>query len=453
MGYSSRGRKPIERASKIAHGEIINNPNVVAFLSACTLPSAPEPVDLSPYINQMGEIERHAIRTVIAVDGGCTETYVREEFPSAALTFFTFGPLLFRLDDLYHLNSMRFIAPEDLNALRKIQRYTFVLPTKGIRLTSESSLSASIRRAVYEFFAAPRGPGEEPLIRSLNWFLFRRWQPVPDDDYEEQLEHCPVAECAAAHLTFKWDTPTSYACPACGAPIYLTDLFRLHERIDEDQGAEGIVAYVMSLLEQMVLVHVIRTVWLLKRSLLREILFLKDGPLAFFGLVAPLYKPMRELTDFLVNPPPQVADGDGPYLHLTGIEKSGPFVDHFAAIERHIPVGSIFIPNSRYIYQYIVPGDPAGSIYGRNSYYGNKIFFKAPNADLHVLTVPTGSYPIAPVPADFPDLDIILQLVGQLRCNMYDNALIPIALANKLVSLSDFPSQRILTEFAKGEVK
>ena len=36
MGYSSKGRKPIERASKIAHGEIINNPNVVAFLKACT---------------------------------------------------------------------------------------------------------------------------------------------------------------------------------------------------------------------------------------------------------------------------------------------------------------------------------------------------------------------------------------------------------------------------------
>ena len=42
--------------------------------------------------------------------------------------------------------------------------------------------------------------------------------------------------------------------------------------------------------------------------------------------------------------------------------------------------------------------------------------------------------------------------MAQLRCNMYDNALVPIALANKLVSLSDFPSQRLLTEFSKGEL-
>jgi hypothetical protein len=35
---------------------------------------------------------------------------------------------------------------------------------------------------------------------------------------------------------------------------------------------------------------------------------------------------------------------------------------------------------------------------------------------------------------------------------MYDNSLIPVALANKLVSLSDFPSQRILGTFAKSEL-
>ena len=43
--------------------------------------------------------------------------------------------------------------------------------------------------------------------------------------------------------------------------------------------------------------------------------------------------------------------------------------------------------------------------------------------------------------------------VGELRCSMYDNVLIPVALANKLVSLSDFPSQRILTTFVRQGVK
>lgn len=46
----------------------------------------------------------------------------------------------------------------------------------------------------------------------------------------------------------------------------------------------------------------------------------------------------------------------------------------------------------------------------------------------------------------------ILDVIGQLRCSMYDNALLPIALANKLVSLSDFPSARILEAFARSAV-
>jgi hypothetical protein len=214
----------------------------------------------------------------------------------------------------------------------------------------------------------------------------------------------------------------------------------------------GILSYVMSLLEQVVLVHVIRTIWLMKRSLLSEIIFLKDGPLAFFGLVAPLYKPMRELTTFLLYPPPRAASDGQSCLYLAGIEKSGAFVDHAAAIERRLRPGSVMIPDNDYIYRYIVPGDPTDHVYGSNSYYGNKAFFKSASGDMYVLTIPTGSYHAAPKPSDFPNLDVILHLVAQLHCNMYDNALIPIALANKLVSLSDFPSQRILAEFARGEL-
>ena len=40
MGYASKGRKPIERASKIAHIEIIKNPDVQAYIDRCVLPSA-----------------------------------------------------------------------------------------------------------------------------------------------------------------------------------------------------------------------------------------------------------------------------------------------------------------------------------------------------------------------------------------------------------------------------
>jgi hypothetical protein len=38
------------------------------------------------------------------------------------------------------------------------------------------------------------------------------------------------------------------------------------------------------------------------------------------------------------------------------------------------------------------------------------------------------------------------------KCDMYDNSLLPVALANKLVSLANHPSSRILQKFAKNSL-
>lgn len=196
--------------------------------------------------------------------------------------------------------------------------------------------------------------------------------------------------------------------------------------------------------------HFIHNILNMKEALLRQILFIKDGPLAFFGLVAPLYKPMRELVEFLLSEP---RGQTGPTLRLVGLEKSGAFVEHAAMIESRLHAGHYFVVGDDYIRKYIIPGGDGSTSYGQNTYYGQKIFFRAKTGEMHVATIPATSYTGCPHPENIPHLDEILSLVGELKCSMYDNALIPVALANKLVSLSDFPSQRILTTFARSGVK
>jgi len=448
VGYGSKGRKPIERASKIAHVEIIKNPDVRAYVGRCVLPSAPAPASLDSMLEALGDVDTSGTTAVIAIDGGFTETYVREEYPSASIAFFTFGPLLFDLADLRALDQKRFIAPEDLARLKRIERYTLVLPTKGVRRQDQPSLSATIRRTLYEFFIKARGEDDDKLITSLKWFLFRRWKRNPDDALEQAVEHCPSG-CGQGAMAFRHADPTEKPCPGCGQPVYLTDVFRLHERVDEELGASGIVAYVMTMLEQLVLVHLFHNILeRLKPSLMRNILFIKDGPLAFFGLVAPLYRPMRDLVEHLLSEPGGLT---GPALRLAGLEKSGAFVEHAAAIQDRMKPGSFMVIGERYIRRHIIPGE-AGATYGQNTYYGQKVLFRAPGGEMHVATVPARSYMANPTPNDIPHLEEILTLIAELRCSMYDNSLIPVALANKLVSLSDFPSQRILTAFAKARV-
>lgn len=445
MGYGSKGRKPIERASKIAHVEIIKNPDVQAYIGQCELPSVPNIESLDSMLSQLGEVDTGAVSAVIAVDGGYTETYVLEEYPSASIAFFTFGPLLFELADLRALDRKRFIAPGDLARLKNIERYTLVLPTKGVRRRDQPSLSATIRRTIYEFFIKPRGADDERLVTSLKWFLFRRWKRKADDSIEQVIEHCPSG-CGHGPMAFRFADPPEHFCSRCGQSVYLTDVFRLHERIDEELGAGGITAYVMTMLEQLVLVHLFHSILeRLKPSLMRNIFFIKDGPLAFFGLVAPLYRPMRELVEHLLGEP---AGPTGPTLRLAGLEKSGPFVEHASAIQHRMKPGSYMVIGDQYIRRHIVPGE-ADATYGQNTYYGQKVLFRAPGREMHVATIPARSYLADPKPEDLPHLDEILALIAELRCSMYDNALIPVALANKLVSLSDFPSQRILTTFAQ----
>lgn len=55
-----------------------------------------------------------------------------------------------------------------------------------------------------------------------------------------------------------------------------------------------------------------------------------------------------------------------------------------------------------------------------------------------------------PTRSDFPNLDVVLTNIEQLKCDMYESSLVPVALANKLVSLSNHPSSTILKKIAKG---
>lgn len=452
MAYPSRGRKPIERASKISHAEIINNPDVQTFLEGCRVPKPADESLVTELAIAAPEPESNRVRAVVAIDGGFRETPVREEYPSASITFFTFGPLLFDLQDLRDLDDEPFIAPEDLGRLKRIQRYTLVLPTRNIARDGKS-LRLSVRETLQEFFEAK--PNQDPPLKvALRWLLFRGWRKGEEQPWE--IKRCPNYGCDREGFELKVSDPDRQTCPSCGGPIFLVDALRLHERIDEEQGAGGIVSYVMTTLEQLVLVHVAKALWEIKPSFLREVLFIKDGPLAFFGQTAPLCRPMRELAQFLGSQKESGAAGgeESCLLNVVGLEKSGAFVEHAMQIEDRIPPGHALLLSNEYIYKYIVPGDPTSSDpYGGNTYWGSKLIYKTHEGNVYVATVPTGSFTATPQASDFLNLGEILSILGPLRCSMYDHALIPVALANKLVSLSEFPSSRILETFARERVQ
>ncbi len=443
MGYGKiQGRKPFERASKIAHTEILNNPDVQEFVSACTLPSAP-PGALLAELQQALPTSERRIQSVIAVDGGMTEASVRKEFPSASVAFLTFGPLMLDLKDLGELDRQTFIGPEDMAVLKNLQRYSLVLPAKAVRAPGSPSFVAGVRKTIHSFMADKHAD----LVQALQWLLFREW--LPDVDRERwSIPVCPSCATAGKSTEFRSGGPIVNQCSSCGAEIYISDSLRLYERVDEEQGAGGIMAYLLTTLEQLVIVHIIRSVLKLKPAALREVLLIRDGPLAFFGVVAPLRKPMLELMAYLAD-----KDNGKPSICLVGLEKSGSFVEHAALIAEQLKPSHYVMLDNEYIYKYIQPGDPTGQAFGFNTYYGAKLLFKSSRGDVYVATLPTRRHLPAPKLFDLFNAPEVLTVVGELRCSMYDNALLPVVLANRLVSLADVPSAEILARFARKMVK
>lgn len=441
MGFSSRsGKRPAEYASKSAHGHVVLDKAVQAFLKGCQLPKKADDVQLTEYARIAFEPPaRNPITHVIAFDSGYQEIQVRKDFPSATICFFQFGELLFGIEDLDHLEASPFIDPDDMAKLRTIQRRKLVLPVRNVALKDQATLTHSVRRAVYDFFRKAEDE-DDPLIDSLKWFLYREYEETPDSN--RILGSCPTCDQKNVPLErTAISAAGTFTCPSCQGTIYLTDVLRLHEAIDDELGAGGILAYVATSVEQLLIVHTLRAVLEdLKPKMLGQILFIKDGPLAYFGQTAPLHVPMRQLASFLFRKHD---------LYLAGLEKSGAFVEHAAEIAPLMKDGEVLILSDEYIYGHIVPGkaDP-DSPYGNRSYYSSKLIFKTPAGRMYVLSLPTERLKATPEVGDFRNLQAILANVEKLRCDMYDNALLPVALVNKLVSLADHPSSKILKKFA-----
>jgi hypothetical protein len=218
----------------------------------------------------------------------------------------------------------------------------------------------------------------------------------------------------------------------------------LHEAVDNELGSGGVLGYLTTTVEQMLVIHLVRLILKTKPSLLRQVLFVKDGPLAFFGQTANMHKPVRTLVRYLFQ---------NHNLFMAGLEKSGAFVEHADQVASLMKPDTALVLTNDYIYRYVIPnsGDPS-SPYGRTTYYGHKVIFKTASGGMYVVTVPTNEQKISPTYKDLNNLEIILTNIQMLRCDMYDNSLIPVALANKLVSLANHPSSRVLQRFATESV-
>lgn len=435
-----------ERGSLIAHSYIINDEEVKQYLNSCEIPVEAEDVHLNESLqHDIVYPEKNTIEFIVAVDGESTTIPVKKSFPSSLITFFQFGSLLIKGSDLDEMEKKPFVSPSDINKLKKIEREKFVLPTKNVALKKGIDFRTTVREAIQEFFKKKHS-GTTSILETLYWFIFEKYNPSSTkNDYK--LSQCP--HCGTNHIVLNKDTidfkSYSWNCThdKCGKEILITDVFRLFEKVDDNAGATGIITYLESVTESFLTLHSIKRLLEIEDGLVDRFLFVKDGPLSFGGETANMYKPMQALLTYL---------NKTNKINLVGVETSGAFVDHARQIKDKLNPGQVFLLNNEHIYSYIQVGDHKQQRYGSSSYYSGKFIYKSFDGRVYVLTLPVenhNTYYNQPELTDLKNIQEILMNIDKLRCDIYENALIPVAVANKLISLTNHPSSKVLEKFAK----
>ena len=443
MSYGNDySNKPFERASKTSHTNIINDTTVQSFLSKCKIPPYHEEIDDKDIeLLMLEEPTKNPIKNIITIDGGYTNVFVKEDFPSSTIAFFQFGALFFKHQDLLDLKEKPFIDPEDFSKLQNIQRIKLVVPTKGIALDGEVDFVSSVRRTIYEFFISQ--PERNGFMDALKWLIFEEYSSS-DNSKIWHLATCPHCSVGVDIQRKNVQNDYTITCPHCGDKIYLTDILRLHEVIDNELGAGGILGYLTTAVEQIIIVYLIKQMLNIRPGLLSQTLFVKDGPLAFFGQTANLHKPMRKLMTFL---------NQNHSIYLVGLEKSGSFVEHAVQVSKKMLPKQLLLLGNSYIYKYIIPGNGRDSEpYAISSYYGHKVIFKSEHNNVYVATIPNVQAMVEPQISDYININEILCNITALKCDLYYNSLVLVVMANKLVSLADHPSSDLLKTFAQEKI-
>jgi hypothetical protein len=216
-------------------------------------------------------------------------------------------------------------------------------------------------------------------------------------------------------------------------------MFGLHQSMMDDYAPTQVATDYMAVSETLMIFTPIRFYWENKRDILKNCLFVKDGPLSLRATLAKLSAPIRSFFEF--------AKLKGIEVAMIGQEKTGQFYDHLQLIGNTAPVSCCFIPGNKYIQEQIKHHKTTAP-YGKDTNYGAKIFIKMNDYHKMVINVPTGDFEANPSQQHLINFKNIVATLPKILSNKYEGALLPIELANKIASLSTYPSAKTLELFA-----
>lgn len=449
-----------ELANKASHFDIIKNPDVSKFLEDCDYLKPPSEKEASNIVEKYSAVpsfeQDELPQSIIAIDGSRHESNISDRLPSTRIGYVKVSSILIRLDEFNALRVGRFVDPFKVAALQdNSSSLTLAVPSSNIRWGDHDSVRDSFRAKIDQFFygKSTRFKVEDPTT-SLRTTLFHLAHRRPKKMATESARYLKISKCPTCGfgpLTLE-DKPEQQYCENCHARVYPTDVLRLWEEVMDYQANLGAITRLMLIIEHLLPMHYIRRLSEGTLSSLSRTAFFIDGPMAVFGVSAWLH---ASIMRYIAELNERLQMKNYPKLLMIGLQKTGQVVDHVKLIDRYIPEERLFAIDDEYRYKYVVASrEPSSNGFGFETYYGQDFIYKTEAGRTFVFALP---YPFKT--KLLPDGDFIQQktnfenyetlsralaVINHFQTDLYENAVVPIALANKYTAISLVPGGSVL---------
>jgi hypothetical protein len=457
---NSRG---FERASKLGHVPTANNPEIAAKLGLYRRPDDGDAdYSLDPLLLAAsaldGPTEPH-IDFAIAIDGSPHEYQEAfDRFPSTRVLYFQVAGVFCDLREMLDQRGP-FVSPARIADAIEQDVIPGFLPSSHLEHAVYDDPVTAFRAELFSFFAE-----KQVNDRPLTTILLRVQRQATADDAAAaaqdmiRVRRCPNAECADADGQAAADllvpAVASIDCPVCSTPVWPTDVLRLHEAFNPEGSNLEVLGRTLSAIEHLVVAGVALTILDDAPAMLPECAFIVDGPLAKFGETAPLRLGLLGVWHYIAR---KSADNDLGLPVVVGIEKTGYAVDHLRALRERIPNGTLMRLPDAYLKERLKTTSWKETYYGRKFFYissvGQEIVFTVPPLGADWSPYPSDAHSDRSDPMYYPTLRRTLGLLDEIGTQLYDNALIPVALAHSFAAYPLTTSTqvlRLLTEQTLG---
>lgn len=435
-----------EHASSLGHVPTISHPLVREALARYRMPAARaqdiaaieqslvDPATLGP--------DSEPVRWTIATDSSPFEHEVDPRFPSTRVLFMQLAAVIVDLEKMREREGP-FADPVAIREAQQSAVMAAVLPSSNLVRSDGTDPERAFREEVYSLFRSNSVEGR--ILLDALFEVEAEREDVEVGEGEVVMARCPSCDGSIGDpgATLVAVGSEGAACPHCGGALMATDALRVHETFNQHGSNQEACSRVLSVAERLISLTLLGHLRERRPSALGRMAFITDGPLALFGEVAPIKRPLLRRLQRIAA---EQRESDFGLPVLIGIDKGGMFAEHAAAIAPHIPEGMLMVPGEDYVERYITF---RGSPHGADTYYGRHFFYRAHSGSIYTITVPPlGRLGASPTdrfdPADYPTLRAGCEMLDRIGTRLYENATIPVALAHRYAAYPLSSAGRVL---------